>query len=176
MQNKFLKIVIGILCIGLIILCLKPNVMSQIGKQKVYGTNTVSEIEKCHDTWEWMNGLKLKLCEVEDNTFQFEEESVMEDVEETGDAALAEKENDLREHGVVRKKKVYEYGKLESEYLYDKSGNEIETIFYSNSGSVIGRRECEYDEAGNKIETIYYNSDGSRESWEEYEYEYAYVD
>ena len=36
-------------------------------------------------------------------------EVLMEGVEETGDAALAEKENDLREHVVVRKKKVYEY-------------------------------------------------------------------
>lgn len=85
---------------------------------------------------------------------------------------------------------MYESGKLESEYIYDNASNEIEIIFYSNSGSVMGRREYEYDESGNKIKTIYYNSDGSIESCYvisresgnddvyvyEYEYEYAYID
>ena len=59
MHNVFLKIGIGILCIICsIILLLKPNVMDEIGKQKVYGTNDVPEINKCYDTWEWMNGLE----------------------------------------------------------------------------------------------------------------------
>ena len=54
-KDKFVKIVIVILCIGLLIL--KPNVMSQIGKQKVYGTNRVFAIDK-NDTREWMFGLE----------------------------------------------------------------------------------------------------------------------
>ena len=57
MQKNFFKLVIGVLCVCFIISCFTPNVMRQIGKWKVYGTNTVLEIEKCSRPWEWMNGL-----------------------------------------------------------------------------------------------------------------------
>ena len=75
------------------------------------------------------------------------------------------------EHVIARKKKVYESGKLESEYIYDRAGNEIETIFYSNSGKVMGRRECEYDESGNEIKYITYNMNGSIDGWRESRYD-----
>ncbi|MCM1387341.1 MAG: TipC family immunity protein [Bacillus sp. (in: Bacteria)] len=59
MRNKFLKIVMWILCIHFIISCFTPNVMRQIGKWKVYGTNTVLAIERESRPWEWMDGLDL---------------------------------------------------------------------------------------------------------------------
>ncbi len=58
MQNKNSKIIAGALCIYFIISCFTPNVMSQIGKRKIYGINDVREIEGCHETWEWMGGLE----------------------------------------------------------------------------------------------------------------------
>lgn len=53
MQNKFLKIVIGVLCIYFIISCFTPNVMSQIGEQQVFGLNRVPEIDAFYPEWEW---------------------------------------------------------------------------------------------------------------------------
>ena len=57
MQNKFLKIAIGVLCIYFIILCLRPNVMSQIGKLQAGGLNRVPEIDGFYPEWEWWETL-----------------------------------------------------------------------------------------------------------------------
>ena len=83
--------------------------------------------------------------------------------EETGDAALAEKEKDLREHVVVKnqKQKVYEEGKLSREVEYDEAGNVITYISYREDGSIYRWYEYRYDEAGYETKFVYYNGDGS---------------
>lgn len=62
MNNKFLRMVICILCIHFTISCLRPNVLSQIGKSKIYGTIDVPELDGClvgwRDEWEWMGALE----------------------------------------------------------------------------------------------------------------------
>ena len=55
-RDKFVKIMIVVLCIGLLIL--KPNIMDKIGKQKIYGLIEVPAIHGCNDTWEWMSELE----------------------------------------------------------------------------------------------------------------------
>ena len=57
-QNKFFKIVIVVLCICFIILCLKPNVMRQIGKWQVAELNRVPEIDGFYPEWEWWETLE----------------------------------------------------------------------------------------------------------------------
>ena len=58
-QNKFFKIVIVVLCICFIILCLRPNVMSQISKWQVAGLNRVPEIDGFYPEWEWWEALEV---------------------------------------------------------------------------------------------------------------------
>ena len=48
-QQNFFKIIICVFGICFIISCLRPNVLSQIGKSKIYGTIDVPEIEGVHD-------------------------------------------------------------------------------------------------------------------------------
>ena len=93
--------------------------------------------------------------------------------EETGDAALAEKEKDLREHVVVKnqKQKVYEEGRLSREVEYDEAGNEVKYISYREDGSIYRWYEYLYDEAGYETKFVYYNGDGSIYIWSEYEYD-----
>ena len=62
MNNKFLRIVICILCIYFIISCLRPNVLRQISKSKIYGAMTVPELDGClngfRGEWEWMEAFE----------------------------------------------------------------------------------------------------------------------
>ena len=80
MNNKFLRIVICILCIHFIISCLSPNVMSQIGKSKIYGAIYVPELKGClggwRDEWEWMGALKTMGA----SRIDYQEEYLREDV------------------------------------------------------------------------------------------------
>lgn len=58
MREFALKVVICVLGIYCVISIIKPNVMDEIGEQKIYGLVRVPEIEKVHDSWEWMFGLE----------------------------------------------------------------------------------------------------------------------
>lgn len=62
MRKFVLKVVICILCIFLAVgtarSFLKPNVMDEIGEQKIWGLVRVPGIEEIHDPWEWMMGLE----------------------------------------------------------------------------------------------------------------------
>lgn len=100
-QKNLLKLVICILGIYFIILCLSPNVLSQIGKNKMKYTDEKSIDEylsrygltrkdvqeyqeyaiyevivktwtKAHRQSYWLERWKLKRCKVVDNTFRFE--------------------------------------------------------------------------------------------------------
>ena len=62
MKNFALKVVIFVLCVCSIICVtvsfLKPNVMDEIGEQKIWGLVRVREIEEVHEPWDWMLGLE----------------------------------------------------------------------------------------------------------------------
>ena len=70
MNNKFLKIMISILCILFIVSscirlgksCFTPNILGQIGESKIYGAVDVPELDDClsgwRDEWEWMTALE----------------------------------------------------------------------------------------------------------------------
>ena len=118
-KDKFVKIVIVILCIGLLIL--KPNVMSQIGKQKVYGTNRVFAIDK-NDTREWMFGLEtMGAFDV-----NYKEEYLREDVsfihlcffDERNDVSIGIMVN-LSEPDKVRMKLDMNYDYEEKKLIYE---------------------------------------------------------
>ncbi|MCM1233949.1 MAG: TipC family immunity protein, partial [Ruminococcus flavefaciens] len=55
--KKMMRILNIYLIISFIISCFTPNVMSQIGRWQIYGTNFVSEIEKFTPEWEWPGAL-----------------------------------------------------------------------------------------------------------------------
>ena len=80
-QKNFLKIVICIVCIHFIILCLRPNVMSQIGKSKIYGAVDVPELKGClggwRDEWEWMGALETMGA----SSIDYQEEYLRKNVE-----------------------------------------------------------------------------------------------
>ena len=62
MKNFALKVIIFVLCVCSIICVtvsfLKPNVMDEIGEQKIWGLVRVREIEEVHEPWDWMLGLE----------------------------------------------------------------------------------------------------------------------
>lgn len=59
MQNFVLKVVICVLGIYCVISIIKPNVMDEIGEQKIYGLFRVPAVHYSgHDRWEWMGGLE----------------------------------------------------------------------------------------------------------------------
>ena len=70
MNNKFLNIMISILCILFVASscirlgksCFTPNILSQIGESKIYGAVDVPELDDClsgwRDEWEWMTDLE----------------------------------------------------------------------------------------------------------------------
>lgn len=59
MQDFVLKVVICVLSIYCVISIIKPNVMDEIGEQKIYGLFRVPAVHYSgHDRWEWMGGLE----------------------------------------------------------------------------------------------------------------------
>lgn len=79
MREFLVKEVICILSIYSIIVVVislsKPNVMDEIGEQKIYGLVWVPEIEEIHDPWEWMFSLEMGARDV-----GYKEEYLREDV------------------------------------------------------------------------------------------------
>ncbi len=76
MKEFALKVVICVLGIYCVISIIKPNVMDEIGEQKIYGLVRVSGIEKVHDSWEWMFGLETMGA----LSVDYQEEYLREDV------------------------------------------------------------------------------------------------
>mgnify|MGYP001111591535 FL=1 len=81
MQNFVLKVVICVLgiysIISIVVSLLKPNVMDEIGEQKIYGLVWVPEIEE-HDPRDWIFGLETMSALGVD----YKEEYLREDVSE----------------------------------------------------------------------------------------------
>ena len=133
--------------------------------------------------WYWLENLKLKLCKVEDNTFQFEEESVQSEAEE-----IETIETDT--NGSWEKSVHYNWdGNIQywDEYEYNKEGRFTKNITYDGDDRINEWQEFEYNEEGNCIKYIrcYGNFDAfenmveiktNGEVSDSYEYEYAYVD
>lgn len=76
MKEFALKVVICVLGIYCVISIIKPNVMDEIGEQKIYGLVRVPGIEKVHDPWEWMFGLETMGA----LSVDYQEEYLREDV------------------------------------------------------------------------------------------------
>lgn len=85
-QKNFLKIIICVFGIYFIISCLRPNVLSQIGKSKIYGAVDVPEIETDPRPWEWMGGLETMSA----LWLDYKEEYLREDVQKYQEYAIYE--------------------------------------------------------------------------------------
>ena len=99
-------------------------------------------------------------------------QALMDGAEETGNEALTQREEYLRENIVSVKTKYYCNNFFEEkEIIYDESGNEIKYTKFDGNGSVDYWYEKEYDESENEIKNTIYDRDGSVRCWGEYKYD-----